>query len=736
MKKNSFRPHNRHKDKEILCTLGPASMNDRVISRLEDLGVSLFRINLSHTDMEKVSDIIKFIQDRTSVPLCLDTEGAQARTGRLLNGKIVLKENRIILVHRGPVLGDENNMSFYPENIIDKLNIGDLINIDFNSVLVQVIAKDMDFVKVRVLAGGLIGQNKAVSIDRNIDLPPLTEKDYAALNIGARMSVRYVSLSFANRASDIDEIRSVAGKDTFVISKIESIKGVENFEEIAEKSDALLLDRGDLSHDVGIERIPRLQKDLIQRAWKLGRRIYVATNLLESMVTTSSPTRAEVNDVFNILNDGADGLVLAAETAIGSYPVNCAAMLVKIINQFSNFPNGYSNGELQKKDSFMLMEPHGRVLVDRMRHDFDMNEARKYKRLEVDNTVLLDAEQIALGTFSPLEGFMAKDEVESVLRNYTLPNGIIWPLPITLQIKKEEIRGLKIGEEIALSLKGIEESYAILKLENIYTYDLDKMALEIFGTNDDSHAGVRLLKSRGNYFLAGKIDLIRRLPSLCKHFEITPRQARAIFENKSWTRVVGFHTRNVIHRAHEHIQMLAFDRYNCDGLFVHPVVGPKKEGDYSAGIIIKSYELMIEKYYPAGKVVLGAFQNYSRYSGPREAVFTALCRKNFGCSHFIVGRDHTGVGNYYKHDDAHRLFDFLGDIGITPIFFNKMHYCKECKSYVDQCAHDAQHILDISGSEARAILRSGKIPPDWFMREDIAKLVLEELESGKEVFLG
>ncbi len=247
-KKTLLQLHNRKTEKkEILCTLGPTSMNDRVIARLQDLRVSLFRINLSHTRIEDVSGVIRFVQDRTSVPLCLDTEGAQVRTGNLVKGEAVLRENSLVHIHSKPINGDAENFNLYPADILNKLDIGDFISIDFNSVLVQVIDRDSsNSVTVRVLTGGLIRENKAVSIERDIDLPPLTEKDRMALAIGANMGVRHVALSFANQASDVDEIRAVSVEDVFVISKIESLKGIVNLEKIAAKSNALLLDRGDL----------------------------------------------------------------------------------------------------------------------------------------------------------------------------------------------------------------------------------------------------------------------------------------------------------------------------------------------------------------------------------------------------------------------------------------------------------------------------------------------------------
>ena len=249
------------------------------------------------------------------------------------------------------------------------------------------------------------------------------------------------------------------------------------------------------------------------------------------------------------------------------------------------------------------------------------------------------------------------------------------------------------------------------------------------------HPGVKLISSRGEHFLAGKLDLVKRLPSRYRYHDLTPQQARSVFERKGWSKVVGFHTRNVIHRVHEYIQMHALDKYKCDGIFLHPVVGRKKKGDYSAEIIMKTYEFMMGRHYPKNKVLLSTFNNYSRYSGPREAVFSALCRKNFGCSHFIVGRDHTGVGDYYGPNESRDLFESLDDIGIIPIFFDEVRYCSLCKKYVDQCEHNDEYIFDISGTEARHMFQSGNVPPEWFMRPEISNLVLEEIKNGSEVFV-
>ncbi len=699
--------------KEILCTLGPSSLNDYVLSRLSELGVGLLRINLSHTRLEDLPEIIGYVQSRTAIPICLDTEGAQIRTGSLCEGKITLAENERFRVLRKAITGNSSCISLYPDHILDQLETGDILSIDFNCVIAQIIEKRADELVLRVLTGGTVGQNKAVTVmNRPIVLPPLTDKDKQALLVGSRMGIRHVALSFASRPSDVDIVSRIAGEGTFIISKIESLSGLNHLGAIAARSDAILIDRGDLSREVAIEMIPGAQKHIIRRARRAGAKVYVATNLLESMVTSPAPTRAEINDIFNTLSDGADGLVLAAETAIGAYPVQCAMMVSRMISQFSETSRPFSVRSLRGKNSFLLVEPHGGTLVDRTRFNTDRKKLKKMKTLDVDETVLLSAEQIALGTFSPLQGFMTEKVLESVLNNCLLPGDVVWPIPIVLQATEEDLKTIRPGDEVALRLAGTGDIHAILQLEEIYSFDLDRMALLAFGTNDQAHPGVQLLRRRGKLFLGGSIELVKRLPSPYKHYELTPREVRAIFEHKGWSKVVGFHTRNVIHRAHEHIQLKALREHNCDGLFVHPIVGPKKQGDFSARIILRSYEIMLENgHYPEGKVLLSAFQNYSRYSGPREAVFTALCRKNFGCSHFIVGRDHTGVGNYYGPDDAEKLFRKLGNIGIMPIVFNTQHYCALCRDYVEQCEHGGEAILDISGTKGREMLTQLNNPP-------------------------
>lgn len=715
---------------EILCTLGPASLNRRTILRLEQSGATLFRINLSHTKLADLPRIIETIRDVTQIPICLDTEGAQIRTGEFVDGSINLRDNTLVRAHFRRVPADDKNFNFYPLDIARLLKLGDFVSIDFNSALVQVIGRENDCVVMRVLQGGLVGQNKAVTVERDIPMPPLTDKDVAALRLGRDMGLSHFALSFASRGEDIQEVRRLVGDKVYVISKIESRSGLEHLEEIAALSDALLIDRGDLSRQVPIEMLPQAQKSIIQRAREVSCRVYVATNLLESMVSMPTPTRAEVNDIYNTLADGADGLVLAAETAIGKYPIQCASMVSKIIRVFQR--DGLDGGQFYPVDAIsLLIEPHGGRLVHREAAATDLNDIERLPRLTILERELMDCEQFGYGTYSPLMGFMNRETLESVLDTYHLPSGEVWTLPILLQVSVESFLDFAVGDRIALTDdQGIV--HALLDVSDTYRYDLERLAARMYGTTSRNHPGVARLMERGNCFLGGEITLVQPLESPIRHYLLTPAQTRFIFTRLGWSQVVGFHSRNPAHRGHESIQLQALERTGADGIYINPVSGPKKRGDFLAEPIMLSYQTLLEfGCYPRGKVVLGSFFTYSRYAGPREAVFTALCRKNMGCSHFIIGRDHTGVGDFYSRDANRELFDLLGDIGIKPVFFETVGY----NSRTDRYEVDRGQPLDmISGSKVRETLRAGQHLPDWFMRDLVQDVLLGEMKSGKSLF--
>jgi len=711
---------------EILCTVGPSSMNDKVISRLEALGVSLFRLNLSHTPLEEVERSIAYILSRTSVSLCLDTEGAQIRTGKLPRPEIFARESGILFAYDSCNQGKEDSITFYPPNIVDSFLVGDLISIDFNCALAMVMSKEEKRLQLRVLNGGVIGQNKAVTVFRAMPMPALTDKDRKAIEIGKKMGIRHFALSFAHRGSDVDEIRALAGDDAHIISKIECRVGLENLNEIIEKSEAILIDRGDLSREIPIERIPAIQKFVTDQVKALGKKVYVATNFLESMVKAPVPTRAEINDIYRTLRDGVDGLVLAAETAIGSHPIKCANLVRKFIQEFGDGLE-VKQVSLPVHPISHLVEPHGGSLVHRIESGI-VTELEELPSLVVDEEDLSDCEQIANGTYSPLKGFMDRVTFESVLERYSLPDSTVWTLPVVLQVSEKAGARLTCGERITLRTQN-SVIHSIMDITEIFSVDLQKILPKWFGTASPQHPGVKRVLAKGPCFVGGNISLVRPLPSPFQPYLLTPRQTRLVFNQKGWTRVVGFHSRNVAHRGHEFIQLRALEISHADGLLISPVIGSKKAGDFLPGPILKSYEAMIElDVYPQNSVLIGGFNSYSRYAGPREAVFTAICRKNMGCSHFIVGRDHTGIGNFYAENGNRNLFDLLPDLGITPIFFGAIGYDVEKGQFVDSNAKKS--ILPISGSEVRKTLLEGKSLHEWMVRSSVQDILKAELSAG------
>jgi len=330
---------------KILATLGPSSLNSRTVKKMTKRGVSLFRINLSHTRLEDVEEVIKKIQSWTNVPVCLDSEGAQIRNQDMISEEVDFQEGSTVKVHYSSVVGDSSNISFTPNNVAQQLQIGDRIRVDFNSVCFLITEKKHDCLIAIVERGGFVGSNKAADTYSDIELDPVTTKDREAFKIGLIMGVDNFSLSFTNSANDVEQVREVIGSGANLISKIESIKGVLNLGEILPVVDQILIDRGDLSREVDIEKIPFIQRMIISYAKSKETPVFVATNLLESMIRANSPTRAEANDVASTLLMGASGLVLAAETAIGDYPVESIDMINSIISQYNRW-----SPELSLKD--------------------------------------------------------------------------------------------------------------------------------------------------------------------------------------------------------------------------------------------------------------------------------------------------------------------------------------------------------------------------------------------------
>ena len=384
--------------------------------------------------------------------------------------------------------------------------------------------------------------------------------------------------------------------------------------------------------------------------------------------------------------------------------------------------------------------PHGGKLINRELSGDEKEEARKktksLKRLSLAPFEVSDLEMIATGALSPLEGFMNRADFNSVLERMHLATGAAWTLPVVKSISAEEKKNLREGEEVTLQNES-GEALATLKIEEIYPHDKTKHAKEAYGTLEEVHPGVARVMSLGEFLVAGKISLFERP----RHtdflaYRLDPAETRKTFESRGWKTVVAFQTRNPIHRAHEYIQKCALEI--VDGLLIHPLVGATKGDDVPAAVRMRCYEVLIEKYYQKNRVLLSVFPAAMRYAGPKEAIFHAIVRKNYGCTHFIVGRDHAGVSrpdgkSFYGPFDAQKIFDGFkpGEIGVTPLFFENSFYCRACKSMATEkiCPHDASERVSLSGTKVRDMLRNGEIPPEEFSRPEVARVLIEAYQS-------
>jgi len=352
-------------------------------------------------------------------------------------------------------------------------------------------------------------------------------------------------------------------------------------------------------------------------------------------------------------------------------------------------------------------------------------EAKRYPALHVDRDTLLDVENMATGVFSPLKGFMTKEELEGVVYQMLLPSGHVWTIPILLQVEEKVARSLGPGERVALR-DDEGRLKALLDVKDIYPIELEKVARLVWGTDINEHPGVKTFYSKGRWAIGGDIWLLERVNHPLRDWVLDPEETRKVFEYRGWKRVVGFQTRNAPHRAHEYLQRIALEM--ADGLFINPVLGWKKSDDFDSYTVLKAYEYLIDNYYPSKRVLLSGLATAMRYAGPREAVFHAIVRKNFGCTHFIVGRDHAGVGNFYGPYDAHRIFDKLPrDIGIEIIRVTAVFYCSQCGCMVSDksCGHGESYRTYVSMTKIREMLRKGLVPPKEMIREDIAKLLFD-----------
>jgi len=381
--------------------------------------------------------------------------------------------------------------------------------------------------------------------------------------------------------------------------------------------------------------------------------------------------------------------------------------------------------------------PHGGTLVDRVLRgplrDSALALTETLPCIPLSTTAVSDVDLIAHGVVSPLTGFMDQDSYESVVSEMRLPDGIVWPIPITLDVDADLADTISLGDQVALC--DGQRVLAIMEVRDRYTYDKRREAQAVYGTTEDAHPGVARLYAQGDVLLGGPIWLVNQVSD--GRFDAYPRypaQTRAIFAERGWRSVVAFQTRNPIHRAHEYLQKTALEM--VDGLLIHPLVGETKSDDVPADVRMRSYRAVIDNYYPADRVVLGVFPAAMRYAGPREAIFHALCRKNYGCTHFIVGRDHAGVGNYYGTYDAQKIFDTFTpeEIGIVPLRFEYAFYCIKCGAVVSSktCPHRREDHIYLSGTQVREMLRRGEAPPPEFTRPEVAQLLIEAMRGQKE----
>jgi sulfate adenylyltransferase len=386
-----------------------------------------------------------------------------------------------------------------------------------------------------------------------------------------------------------------------------------------------------------------------------------------------------------------------------------------------------------------MNQPHGGRLVSLLatgeRARALAEEARKLPIVRLNPFELSDLELLAIGAFSPLRGFMSRHDYESVVRDMHLANGLAWTMPITLAVSRQAARELRNRNRVALAdARG--GPLAVLQIEDIFPYGREQEARRIFRTTETAHPGVAYLFSRGDELVGGAVEVFRRPEGHgIKKYRLDPADTRRVFAERGWKTIVGFQTRNPVHRAHEYIQKTALEI--VDGLLLHPIAGETKSDDVSLDVRLRCYEALLENYYPKNRVLLALNPASMRYAGPREAIFHALVRKNFGCSHFIVGRDHAGVGKYYGPYDAQKIFDEFkqGELGITPLFFENSFYCRKCVGMASPktCGHDETSRVVLSGTEVRAALRDGGKLPLEFTRPEVAAVLHEAFrEAGGE----
>jgi sulfate adenylyltransferase len=379
-----------------------------------------------------------------------------------------------------------------------------------------------------------------------------------------------------------------------------------------------------------------------------------------------------------------------------------------------------------------LIPPHGGMLIHLelwgAEKEEIMNRSKEWHTVTLSSMEQADLQLIATGAYSPLTGFMNRQDYTTVIQEMRLDGGQVWSLPITLSASREEARKIKEGETLAL-VDEQQHLIGTMLLQEKFEWDKDVEAKHVYQTLDMKHPGVEKMRQKKEILLGGDIRWIRQPVESFHQYRCDPREMRARIREKGWKTITAFQTRNPIHRAHEYIQKCALEI--TDALLLHPLVGPTKKDDIPADVRIQSYEVILERYYPRDRTMLSVFPAAMRYAGPREAIFHAICRKNYGCTHMIIGRDHAGVGDYYRTYDAQHMLQSLPreDLGIEPLCFENAFYCNTCGNMATEktCPHADHHHLVLSGTKVRAMLRNGQLPPLEFTRKEVAEILRQAM---------
>ena len=368
-----------------------------------------------------------------------------------------------------------------------------------------------------------------------------------------------------------------------------------------------------------------------------------------------------------------------------------------------------------------MPRPHGGSLtnnfIDLSRIDKDLFT------VDVDTGVKKEIENISFGVFSPLKGFMNEENFTSVVKKGRLSNDLPWTIPIILDANEELAKKVKDSSQVALRNNG--QIFGVMQVEDLYKFDKTQSAKSVFQTDDPSHPGFNKFVTMQDILIAGEVKIVNTPnKKFLDRLRLTPAESRKEIEDQGWKSTVAFQTRNVPHVAHEMLQKAALNIY--DGLFINPLIGKKKVGDFKDDVILNSYTVLIDNYYPKSRIIFSTLHTEMKYAGPREAIHHAIMRQNFGCSHIIIGRDHAGVGNYYSPFAAHDIFKDYPDLEIEPIFFPAFYFCKKCQSYVNErtCPHDLNYREELSGTKMRKMFSSGELPPSHLMRPEISKVIL------------